>query len=404
MLHRAASPRGFLASPEFEHYAQVWTRDAAVTSLGALARGSDDLIAGAVRTVDSMAATMTPLGQVAAVIHLDGDTWDWAEGGVVDSTAWYVILTGAVLTTTGDTAIARRHWPSISRAMNWLQHQDVTGSGLISAAPSTDWMDSSLVRSGRTLNLNALYHWAAAASEKIAGVIGSEPPCDADDLAWRINALFWPTNEIGPEDLMVNVARKGDAFPHSATVRAHTEAAGRERGHYVSHVIHSHYDEHCDVLANTVLISTGVADAARAGVILDHLTERGVDWPYPSRVWTDPVSTTTSTSMFIPGVERHLDPRWHNPPHAYHNGGIWPYVGGFHVTSLALAARGEEAAGMLDRLAEANRVGSWGFHEWLHGETGEPNGARSQTWNAGAFLLADRAVEDPGSVARLFFR
>lgn len=404
LLRQASSPRGYVASPDFDHYAQVWARDAAISALGALASRDDDLIDGVVRTVESMAATMSPLGHVAAVIHMDGDTWDWADGGVVDATAWYVILAGALLATTDDAQIAETHWTSVSRAMNWLRHQDVTGSGLISAAPSTDWMDSSVVRSGRTLNLNALYQWAAAASEAVAHAVGSEAPCDADDLAWRVNALFWPTEEIGPEALMMHMERRPEVFPHSASVRAHAEASGRARGHYISHIIHSHYDESCDVLANTILVCSGVADADRAVTILDHLDDRGVGQPYPSRVWDDPVSRTTPTSMFVPGVERHLDERWHNPPYAYHNGGIWPYVGGFHTTALALAGRFDAAADMLGRLAEANQLGSWGFHEWIHGKTGEPDGAPAQTWNAGAYVLAERAIRDPESVAKLFFR
>lgn len=404
LLRSASSPRGYVASPDFDHYAQVWARDAAISSLGALASRDDELVDGVIRTVESMAATMSPLGHVAAVIHVDQDTWDWADGGVVDATAWYVIITGALLVATGDAGLAERHWPSVSRAMNWLRHQDVTGSGLISAAPSTDWMDSSVVRSGRTLNLNALYQWAAASSEAVALSVGAEPPSASDDLAWRVNALFWPTTEIGPETLMMHMERRPEVFPHSATVRAHADAASRDRGHYVSHIIHSHYDEHCDVLANTILICTGVADADRAGAILDHLVESDVARPYPSRVWTEPISRTVPTSMFVPGVERHLDQRWHNPPYGYHNGGIWPYVGGFHATSLALAGRVDAAAGLLGRLAEANQLGSWGFHEWIHGETGEPDGAPAQTWNAGAYVLADRAIRDPESVANLFFR
>ncbi len=402
MLHRASSPRGYLASPEFDHYAQMWSRDGAISSLGALASGETELISGAIRTLESMSATATPLGQIAAVIHLDGGSWDWGEGGVVDATAWYVILAGAVLTTTGDTTIARNHWGPVSKAMDWLRHQDVTGSGLVSVAPSTDWMDSSLVRSGRTLNLNALYHWAGVASAKVARAVGAEPPLDPMDLSWRINTLFWPSADQGPEVLMTGLARTPEKFPHSATVRAHDEAAGRGRAHYLSHVIHAHYDEHCDVLANTILICTDVTDAARAGAILDHLTARSVDKPYPTRVWTKPVDTTGTTSMFLPGVESQLDPRWRNLPHAYHNGGAWPYVGGFRATSLALAGRVEAAKGLLDHLADANRVDSWGFHEWFHGETGEAGGARSQTWNAGAYLLADRAIRDPESVAGLF--
>lgn len=402
LLTRAVTPHGFVASPEFDHYAQIWARDAAISSLGALVSGDDDLIGCAIRTMGSLAKTVSPLGHVAAVFHTDGKTWDWADGGVVDTTPWYVILVGAVLASTGEVTPAEVHWPKISRAMSWLSHQDVTGTGLISTAPSTDWMDSSLVRSGRTLNLNALYHWAALAARRVANTVGAEQPCDPEDLAWRINTLFWPTAGSGPELLLKYQPETPARFPHPAMVEAHAAAAALRREHYVSHVIHAHHAEHCDVLAHTILISTGVADQARSRVILGHLADSQVDLPHPSRVWIEPIDPSKPSSMFVPGVETHLNPRWRNPPHGYHNGGAWPFVGGFHVTSLALSGQIEEAEAMLERLAAANQAGEWGFHEWLHGRTGEPMGAPGQTWNAGMFVLAAEAVKDPDRVRMLF--
>ena len=401
LLDRASAPLGFVASPTFEHYAQLWTRDAAISSLGALVTGEPDLVDTAIRTMRSLASATTPLGQVAAVIHLDSESWDWGEGGVVDATAWYVILSGAVIAATGDESIARDQWPTVANAMSWLRHQDITGSGLISAAPSTDWMDSSLVRSGRTLNLNGLYHWAALSAAKVAGAIGEQAPVDPSDLAARVNALFWPTEGAGPETLML-LEEPPDEFPHQAMVSAHTEAASRPRRHYVSHVIHSHYDEHCDVLANLTLVCTGVADNEKSEVILDHLEECSVQDPYPSRTWAEPVERGEPTSMFVPGVETHLDSRWRNPPYHYHNGGVWPFVGGFHATALAIQGRPTEASHLLARLARANEQGDWGFHEWLHGVSGEPEGAPDQTWNAGTFLMAEAATRDPTAVRLLF--
>lgn len=401
LLERASTHHGFVASPTFDHYAQLWTRDAAISSLGALVTGEPDLIEAAVRTIGSLAKASTPLGHVAAVIHLNSESWDWGEGGVVDATAWYVILTSAVLEMTGSSNLAADHWSTVSNAMRWLRHQDVTGSGLISAAPSTDWMDSSLVRSGRTLNLNGLYHWAALSAAKVARAVGEQPPVDPEDLAWRLNALFWPTLEIGPERLML-LEQPPDQFPHDALVSAHQEAAKRSRQHYLSHVIHSHFDEHCDVLANLILICTGVADPEKSGAILDHLRASSVCDPFPSRTWTQPVDPEAPSAMFVPGVETHLDPRWGNAPYHYHNGGIWPYVGGFHAAALALHGRKAEASALLSRLAAANELGNWGFHEWLHGVSGEPRGARDQTWNAGAYLLATAAIDDPATFKRLF--
>lgn len=400
LMDSASSSLGFVASPTFDHYAQLWARDAAISSLGALVSGEPELIETAVRTMETLSNATTPLGQVASVVHLDSESWDWGEGGVVDATAWYVILTAAVLEMTKSKKLAADHWPEVSRAMRWLGHQDVTGSGLISAAPSTDWMDSSLVRSGRTLNLNGLYHWAALSASKIAAAVGEEPPVDPEDLASRVNALFWPSPESGPEKLML-LEQPPARFPHGALVSAHEEAAKRSRHHYVSHVIHSHYDEHCDVLANLVLVCTGVADPEKSAVVLDHLSESAVDDPYPSRSWTVPVDPDEPTSMFVPGVERHLDPRWRNSPYHYHNGGIWPFVGGFHTVALALHGRQDHASTLLNKLAAANELGGWGFHEWLHGVSGEPRGARDQTWNAGAYLLAKAAVEDPTAVGRM---
>lgn len=403
LLGRASSERGFVASPSDNHYGQIWARDAVIASLGALASRQPELIETAIRTMHTLGGTVTPTGQIAAVIHREPGSWDWGEGGVVDATAWYVILSGAVLEVTGDEVLARRHWSTVLKAMSWLSHQDVTGSGLISAAPSTDWMDSSLVRSGRTLNLNALYHWAAVSSAKLARVIGEEPPVDPDDLARRINVLFWPTAGVGPETLMTGLGKIPERFPHEAMVEAHAAASlGDRRNHYVSHVIHSHYDEHCDVLANLILTCTRVANGSRSRTILDHLAASGVDDPYPSRTLTVPVDTSKPGSMFVPGVESHLDPRWWNESDHYHNGGIWPFVGGFHTTALALIGELEEAPALLERLAAANELGQWGFHEWLHGVSGEPRGARDQTWNAGSYVLAAEATRDPETVRRFF--
>ncbi len=47
-----------------------------------------------------------------------------------------------------------------------------------------------------------------------------------------------------------------------------------------------------------------------------------------------------------------------NPPDHYHNGGAWPYIGGFYVAALVQAGRLDEAAHQLGKLRAMNRVGS----------------------------------------------
>ena len=85
-----------------------------------------------------------------------------------------------------------------------------------------------------------------------------------------------------------------------------------------------------------------------------------------------------------------------NQPHHYHNGGAWPFIGGFYVAALVQAGRTAEAEHQLARLAAMNRLGrdrEWEFNEWLHGLSGRPMGFGGQSWSAAMFLYACHAVE-----------
>ena len=81
-----------------------------------------------------------------------------------------------------------------------------------------------------------------------------------------------------------------------------------------------------------------------------------------------------------------------NRPYQYHNGGIWPFIGGFWAMALAQLGKTELARHELGKLALANSVGDWRFTEWFHGKTLAPMGMPGQSWNAAAFLAARRAI------------
>lgn len=82
-----------------------------------------------------------------------------------------------------------------------------------------------------------------------------------------------------------------------------------------------------------------------------------------------------------------------NRPHQYHNGGIWPFVGGFWTMALVRLGLTDLARSELAKLAQVNALDDWRFTEWFHGRTLKPMGMAGQSWNAAAFLLARRAVE-----------
>jgi glycogen debranching enzyme len=101
-------------------------------------------------------------------------------------------------------------------------------------------------------------------------------------------------------------------------------------------------------------------------------------------------------AMSLTPVVRPGDPDWRdyygmlNLPYHYHNGGIWPFIGGFYVAALVRAGRLPQAARALDRLTELNRSGE--FNEWHHGQTAAPMGVKAQAWSAGMYLFACECV------------
>ena len=81
----------------------------------------------------------------------------------------------------------------------------------------------------------------------------------------------------------------------------------------------------------------GLADVRARGRTLDALTRASVSDPYPVRAVTRPIKQTSA--LWRPYMARHRQ----NYVWQYHNGGIWPMVGGFWVTALAAAGRRAQA-------------------------------------------------------------
>jgi glycogen debranching enzyme len=98
------------------------------------------------------------------------------------------------------------------------------------------------------------------------------------------------------------------------------------------------------------------------------------------------------------------DPDWHpryakfNLPGEYHNGGVWPFICGFHVAAIVATGRISLAERKLLALTELVRPSreadvDFGFNEWFRAQDGTPRGQDWQTWSAGMYLYAAISVE-----------
>jgi len=272
----------------------------------------------------------------------------------------------------------------VREVLCWYEYQDVDQSGLLSMQESSDWQDLFCTR-GKGLYLNCLYVLALRrAAELFKDDEADRLRRRAALVAGRINTYFWYAGDGNIERPMSHTfSTEGTPLLDSMGRRRELPVKRYLTGehYYLPYLGFRSLGEWFDSFGNIMAILAGVADQPQSGIILDFISRHSLDkWPLRSL-----------TPVVRPG-----DSDWRdyygslNAPHRYHNGGVWPFLGGFHVAALVKAGRTEAAEVALQNLAELNQCGQ--FNEWHHGETGAPMGAQDQAWSAGMYLFAWECV------------
>jgi hypothetical protein len=149
------------------------------------------------------------------------------------------------------------------------------------------------------------------------------------------------------------------------------------------------YSWRCDVYGNLLAYLTGLIGRERAMMTFRFLWGVGVNDPGPVVNSYPPVHAG--------------DPEWRdyftvnllNLPNHYHNGGIWPFIGGLWVRFINALGMPDLARRELFRLTELCRLGvrtDWEFNEWHHGVSGRPMGKAYQAWSAASYVKAVHEV------------
>ncbi|MCD6385768.1 glycogen debranching protein, partial [Candidatus Sumerlaeota bacterium] len=204
-----------------------------------------------------------------------------------------------------------------------------------------------------------------------------------------VNLFYWISLENWQKILQLD---RQEAFKQAQVSELYSVITGHLQNYpfYLPYVALTEYGLECDVVGNLLAIFFGIADRVKTKKILDYLDQCGAGSPFPVAVLDEPIHIS--------------DPRWSswfakahlNLPYQYHNGGIWPFVGGLYVATLVKVGRIDEAQLYLERLAEGCRQGKtreWEFNEWLHKLTGRPMGSPEQLWSAAMYCFAYQSVQ-----------
>jgi len=370
LLKRNLTSQGLLAATpgpaaEARAYTRIFGRDASICALAMSLEDDPILARGARASLMTLGRHQAANGQIPKYVDPAGTEGDFWYLGCIDATLWWLIAVHFVSRRGGDKRLATELAPRIDRALAWLRAQEHPRLHLVQQNEASDWADI-MPRSGFVLYSNALWYRV----KRLYRV------AQAEDTRHHFNHLFHPFTRDLPEyrrlRLLTHYPRHG----------------ARERELYLSFVNFSFFGQEGDVFGNLLAVLFGLPDPAGRVRILRALLRAGVDQPVPVRATLTPIRQRDR--LWRPYMARHGQ----NFAHRYHNGGAWPFIGGFWILALAATGRLQSARRALLHLAEANRANDWQFNEWFHGQTGTALGMPGQSWNAAMLLLARRALSE----------
>lgn len=370
-----------------ENYRSVWARDGAITIIGSLPiRKQDEEIHQCQRqTLETLLNNVSINGQIPANVRIQDGRPDYSGvGGIasIDSGIWVVIAFHAYVSETRDLDFLRKHINTLQRVMSWLSAHDSNNDALLEIPEAGDWTDL-FGRSYNVLYDEVLWYKCNISFSRMLEMLGESQRAN-DYLLWarvikrEILFNFWPSTN---RDI-----RQGFSF-------AEQQYSIGDASYLISQITPFDFSWKCDVFGNLLAYLYDVTDTNLAGQTFRFLWGVGVSQPYP---------VTNIYPVVMMG-----DKEWRdyyavnllNLPHHYHNGGIWPLVGGHWVRFLNKLGLRELALKELYRLAELNKRGTtreWEFNEWAHGQTGRPMGKAYQAWSISEYI---RACHDLNLVA-----
>jgi sucrose-6F-phosphate phosphohydrolase len=374
------------------NYRSVWARDGAFTLICTLKLDDPDLEACRRATLNTLLDAMSPTGQLPSNVRISDGKPDYSGVGniaSIDSGLWTILAFYEYFEKTRDIDYLRQNMPRLQLAMNWLSAHDSNNDGLLEIPEAGDWTDL-FGRSYNVLYDEVLWFRANVCFGSLLECLGENSRA-ADYLRWsqqvqsRVLSAFWPTTLAVAED------PKAHRFADRQFDLGDTQ-------YLLAEITPFSFNWRCDVLGNLLAFLVNLLDVTRARTALRFMWGVGVNNPWP-------------VANLYPVVQAG-DPDWRayytinllNLPHHYHNGGIWPFIGGLWVTFLHRLGFHEVACRELVRLAQLNQLGrneEWEFNEWAHGVTGRPMGKAFQAWSAASFIRACIEVEvDPAHLNR----
>ena len=358
LLHNSHGPFHGLPRTAGWGYPEPYTRDLMISIMGIAVSGHDKLLASIRKVLQRLAKNQTEHGHIPSLVH-DAD-----DRGASDTTPLFLLAAGIFRKVTGDDDFLN---VAVDKAMLWMDYQSPSDRSLVAQQPTSDWRDEQWVI-GKGLYVNTLVY-----------------------SYLRLLARHEKAEKLRDEMSRFTITN-GTMHHH-----VHEGLVVKHKPYYAFWSYKIYSSERFDLLGNSLAILSGIASPSRAGEMVSWIEEECESMRQKGELAVD------LPPNFFPFVKPE-DPDWYerysqfNNPGEYHNGGIWPFVGGFYVAALVAAKRFKLAEEKLVALTQCVKITrsenlEFGFNEWIKAQDGKPMGQDWQTWSASMYLYAAKCVE-----------
>lgn len=359
LIHNSSGPFQGLPRTAAWGYPEPYTRDLMFSLLGIAVSGNKELLESLRKTLVALSINQSKNGHIPSLVH------DPDDRGASDTTPLFLLAVGIFRKITSENNFLEE---AVQRSLTWMQYQSPTDGLLIAQLPTSDWRDEQWVI-GYGLYVNTLVY----SYLKIFGK--NEYAKEFRNEMQRFTIIGGTQHHHVHEGLIV------EKKPYYA---------------FWSYKIYS--SERFDLLGNSLAILSGLATPTRSKEIIEWIEGECDAMKKKSLLSVD------IPPNFFPFIQPQ-DPDWipryydFNMPGEYHNGGIWPFISGFHIAALVASKNNDLAREKLFVLTELikkskNKDLEFGFNEWYKAQDGSPQGQDWQTWSAALYLYAAKCVEE----------
>lgn len=377
LLKRLDTSKGFIASTEsVSNYRRVFARDGVISGLAALTSDNAKLIEAFSKTLQTLKATQDKTGRIASNVPVKGNKLNYGVSygtivGRIDPTCWYIIGVCQYALKTGDMKFFKEFSQSLSRAFFYLRCLELNNRGLLYIPQGGDWADE-YINHGYVLFDQLLYYIAMRSYLELTK---DEKISKRKKLLKNLIAINYFPDETEIESKYVY-----NSALFSISLKKYTPPLPLP--YFTSHSVHYHIDN----FAIALLILSNILSREENKLMRETVFKTCQNKDFSILPAFHPVITPEDFNWHI--LKNNYVFKFRNKPYEYHNGGLWPLVHGFMLSSS-----GKEKGKLeLQKFAEILERDNYLFPEFYNGKTFKPGGTNYLGFSAAAYILAYNAV------------